>query len=163
MGKTKLNIPMFAALVVFLLTMITTHITTGLYARYTTSTSGSDSARVAKFDVDCMVVRVENTDEYTLTVINGSEVAVNYSIVVEMDSHLSVTIDNVTKKIENDETSVTFENDNWILAPGTQTDPLTLTFAVTDWSGLTDPATNYGNEETVNLGFTVKIIAVQID
>ena len=53
MGKqnTKVNIPMCAALVLLLLTMISVHLTSGLYARYTSTASGSDSARVAKFHV----------------------------------------------------------------------------------------------------------------
>lgn len=51
MGKSKINIPMCAALVLLLLTMISIHMTSGLYARYTTTVEASDSARVAKFDV----------------------------------------------------------------------------------------------------------------
>ncbi len=47
----KVNIALFAAAVLLCLTLFTTHLTSGLYARYTTTASGSDSARVAKFEV----------------------------------------------------------------------------------------------------------------
>ena len=52
MGKTKLNIPMCAAVVLLYLTLLSIHLTSGLFARYTTTVTASDSARVAKFDVD---------------------------------------------------------------------------------------------------------------
>ena len=47
--KPKVNIPMCAAAVLFCLTVISTHLVSGLYARYTTSGSGADEARVIKF------------------------------------------------------------------------------------------------------------------
>ena len=47
--KPKVNIPMCAAAVLFCLTVISTHLVSGLYARYTTSGTGEDSARVIKF------------------------------------------------------------------------------------------------------------------
>ena len=47
--KPKLNIPMYAAAVLFCLTVISTYMVSGLYARYTTSGTGEDSARVIKF------------------------------------------------------------------------------------------------------------------
>ncbi|MBR4020581.1 MAG: hypothetical protein IKI99_04640 [Firmicutes bacterium] len=48
--EMKLNIPMCAACILLCLTLITTHMTGGLYAKYTASGAGSDSARVAKFN-----------------------------------------------------------------------------------------------------------------
>ena len=94
MGKAKLNIPMCAALVLLLLTMVSIHLTSGLYARYTTTSSGSDSARVAKFDVvgefgeditlDCS--KNETSGAYEITVKNNSEVAIKYVLYVTLRS-----------------------------------------------------------------------------
>ena len=44
-----INIPMFAAAVLFCLTLISLHLTGGLYAKYTSAATGSDSARVISF------------------------------------------------------------------------------------------------------------------
>lgn len=49
MKKAKLNIPICAALVLLFLTMVSIHMTSGLYARYTTQDSGGDAARVISF------------------------------------------------------------------------------------------------------------------
>lgn len=47
--KAKLNIPMCLAGILFCLTLISVHLTGGLYAKYTASGTGSDSARVITF------------------------------------------------------------------------------------------------------------------
>ena len=50
MGKQgKINIPMMLACVLLCLTLISMHLTGGLFARYITSGTGSDSARVVAF------------------------------------------------------------------------------------------------------------------
>ena len=162
MSKTKLNIPMLAALILLLLTMVTTHYTSGLYARYSSTAYGEDTARVAAFDVSFDLTNNEN-DTYTITVSNDSEVSVKYSIIVEMDKHLSVAIGDDVKTIEGSETFVTFENTSWTLAPETKAEPLTLKFAVADWSGLTDPDQYEGSSTEVKLGFKVRVAAEQID
>lgn len=47
--RSKLNIPMFIASLLLCLTLFSFHLTSGLYAKYTTVSSGSDSGRVAAF------------------------------------------------------------------------------------------------------------------
>ena len=47
--KTKMNIPMCLAAILFCFTLISIHLTSGLYAKYISSASGNDSARVIKF------------------------------------------------------------------------------------------------------------------
>ena len=47
--KTKMNIPMCLAAILLCLTLISIHLTSGLYAKYINSASGNDSARVIKF------------------------------------------------------------------------------------------------------------------
>lgn len=48
-AKAKMNIPMCAACVLFCLTLFSMYFTSGLFARYTTSGEGGDSARVIRF------------------------------------------------------------------------------------------------------------------
>lgn len=104
----KMNIPMCIAAVLFCLVLFTTHLTGGLLARYTTSGSASDNARVAKFKVsenyttfsDNLVLGVRpGTVNRVIEVKNDSEVVVAYTI----------TITNITDNIPyvfsvNDET-----------------------------------------------------------
>ena len=47
--KTKMNIPMCLAAILLCLTLISIHLASGLYAKYISSASGNDSARVIKF------------------------------------------------------------------------------------------------------------------
>ena len=47
--KAKINIPMCFAAILLCLTLISIHLTSGLYAKYISSASGNDSARVIKF------------------------------------------------------------------------------------------------------------------
>lgn len=47
--KAKMNIPMCLAAILLCLTLISIHLTSGLYAKYISSASGNDSARVIKF------------------------------------------------------------------------------------------------------------------
>ena len=78
------------------LALFSANLTSGLYARYTTTASGSDSARVARFDVSNTVQSEDAqinlhfydasllSDEVTFTVESSSEVAVSYSVTVTM-------------------------------------------------------------------------------
>ena len=47
--RRKMNLPVVMAIVLFYLTVFSTYLTSGLYAKYTAQYSGSDSARVIKF------------------------------------------------------------------------------------------------------------------
>ena len=93
----KINIWIFRiAAVLLCLTVLSVWGTSGLYARYSTSTSGSDGARVAKFQftqtgnelTQSQTIVIENmkpgdSADYTVTVSSDSEVTVKYSISVE--------------------------------------------------------------------------------
>lgn len=94
----RVNIPMCLAGILFCLTMISIHFTSGLYAKYTTKYGSEDSARVAKFEVtedktsfhELLMIPLEpGTFPGTIQVENKSEVAINYV----------VTVKNVTKNI----------------------------------------------------------------
>ena len=82
----------------FCLTLFSFYLCGGLYARYTTSDSGEDAARVARFDVsedgayfseNLLIETVPGRVEREIVVTNNSEVAVAYT----------VTIKNTTKNI----------------------------------------------------------------
>lgn len=164
-NKRKVNIPMCAALVLLLLTMISVRITSGLYARYTSTASATDSVRVAKFDVSCDVQPVEDTEGvYTLTVTNHSEVAVEYSFTVCVPDTISVAVDSqAARSPAAGEDTVTFENDNWKLAPGEHTQNHTLTFAVVNWANLTPPSPEPEVSRDVTVIFDVIVTAEQLD
>ena len=94
----KVNIPMCIASCLFCLTLFSFYLCGGLYARYTTSDSGEDTARVARFDVsedgayfseNLLIETVPGRVEREIVVTNNSEVAVAYT----------VTIKNTTKNI----------------------------------------------------------------
>lgn len=91
-------------LVLLCMVLFSTYLTGGLYARYTTSASGEDGARVAKFQItnklnsiDSQAVSVnlhffDSTmleDSLPLQVSSGSEVAVKYDVVVTMPTGVS--------------------------------------------------------------------------
>ena len=86
-------------LVLFCLVLFSTYLTGGLYARYTTSASGSDSARVARFeitgvdswtnqgeiDLDLNFFDPNKTSaSLDFTISSASEVAVKYDVVITM-------------------------------------------------------------------------------
>lgn len=177
MGNRKVNIPMCAAFILFVLTLISMHLTSGLFARYTATSTGSDGARVAKFEVlasggddvtmDCTMGT--NPGEYTITVTNNSEVAVKYSATVVFDqvipgTALTVTMDD-KYSTSGDSKSLTF-SDMGSMGPNGGTATHTLRFVVNNWSHVTsDTTVGVRGKETAEwqLGFTVTVHAEQID
>lgn len=69
--KTKLNIPMCLAAVLLCLTLISIHLTSGLYAKYISSVSGNDSARVIKFGELTLTEEGDFYDGNKLMIIPG--------------------------------------------------------------------------------------------
>lgn len=123
MGKAKVNIPMVAALILLMLTMISTHLTSGLYARYSAGAMSSDSARVAIWNVgatsekpavsiDCSTDNLD--DVYQFTVTNNSEVTARYDVVVTfaktLANGISFKLDGTKTPQTNDNKTFTFEN-----------------------------------------------------
>lgn len=175
--KQKINIPMCAAFILFVLTLISMHMTSGLFARYTVTSTGSDSARVAKFEVlaaggndvtmDCTMGK--EPGEYTITVENNSEVAVKYSATVVFDQDipgtaLSVTMDGKYGTSVNNK-SLKF-SDMGSLGPNSEPKTHTLRFVVDNWSHVTsDAIVGVEGKETAkwDLSFTVTVHAEQID
>ena len=101
----KVNIPFCTACVLLFFTLLSIHFTSGLYARYTTSGTAQDSARVAKFDVTHSLNGQAITQQlsldrrfvpgiypYNFTVINNSEVRVNCTITVKTTDNLPLEL-----------------------------------------------------------------------
>ena len=152
--------------VLLMLVLLSTAMVTGRFARYISSASGSDSARVAKFDVDYTLTPVANENgKYTLQVTNNSEVAVKYSVDIVF-TNVELTNGNLDVKL-NDQDG-TFANNTFSfgemeqLAPNTTGTKYPLTIAVANWKLLTKEAQNVATYEK-ELAFTVKVTAVQID
>lgn len=91
-------------LVLLCMVLFSTYLTGGLYARYTTSASGEDGARVAKFSISNQITSSDSqpinvmlhffdsekvNDSLTLQVSSKSEVAVKYDVVVTMPTGVS--------------------------------------------------------------------------
>ena len=88
----KVNIPMCIASFLFCLTLFSFYLCGGLYARYTTSGSGEDVARVAKFDVsengtyfseNLLIETTPGSVEREILVTNNSEVVVAYTVTIK--------------------------------------------------------------------------------
>lgn len=171
--KAKVNIPMCAAAVLLCLTLVSIHLTSGLYARYSTSASGSDSARVAKFDVAVSIESAEGgvtlsnenkSGSYTIVVENNSEVAIEYSLALSFTDRP----DGLGAKLGEsdglaDDKAISFGN-KFTLAPGASSAGhiLTLTMVAGQWGDITK--TMSGISDTIEaMPFTVEITAVQID
>lgn len=133
------------AMVLLYLVVLTTWLTAGLYAKYTTHASSTDDARVAEWDVsatgeenaeltvDCTVA-ASAEDGYQITVQNASEVAVTYDIKIKLDTALPAGITakldgNQTAQISADRKSLTFSNAEY-LATGTTQAEHSLNFVV---------------------------------
>ena len=172
--KRKVNIPMCAAFILFVLTLISMHLTSGLYARYTVTGSGSDSARVAKFDVvvapsenqtganvDCAE---ETVGSYSFTVTNRSEVAVRYSVKVKFTKKYPATLLEV--QLDGGYPSIITEDEMTFLGAG-ELAPLVGTAEHTLYFRVTKRELFGGDEAKENVelpvDFTVTVHAEQID
>ena len=174
MGKAKLNIPMCVALVLLLLTMITTHLTSGLYARYSVSATSSDQARVAKFAVkgtssgDVTVISDSSSNGiYAFTVTNESEVAISYTLDMMFDVAAK---DWLALELDKTETGTYFNDKScsfstvYELTPGEARNH-SVSFSVSNWAPVTSQNTQIvqNASDTWNLHFHVLVHAQQID
>lgn len=109
--KSNVNIPICIACVLFCLTMISIHLVSGLYAKYTTSSGGSDYARVIRFgnltitesgdfctDGKLMIIPGVDLKKKALANFDGSESATYVFVEVMLSDHWSTT-DNRTFSI----------------------------------------------------------------
>lgn len=155
-GRTANFIWYLAGLLLFL-TMLSTHLLGGVYARYTATGSGSDAARVAAFRVDVTAEEVnavctESQDgTYTLTVTNDSEVAVAYTISARPGAETEIAL-----------VLTSPEGLTGTLAPGAA-QTRTLTFAPEDWSQVTKGASGSSLTFTLDVPWHICVDIRQID
>lgn len=164
------SILMRVAAVLVCLVLVSVHLMSGMYAKYSTTGSSSDEARVAKLDVDVegevnglSIDATTGADgNYVVTVKNNSEVTVRYDIIVT----LKQKVPGVVVKL-GDETLTTEDYESFTisdvgeLAPNAAQVSHTLTFALDSWDSVT--ASMEGEEDTVDLGFSVTVRVVQVD
>lgn len=87
----------YAGMVLLCLVLFSAHLTSGLYARYTSTSSAGDNARVAKFDIthnitdsqpadiDLHFFKSEDlSDNFIFEVQSNSEVSVKYDVIVTL-------------------------------------------------------------------------------
>lgn len=104
MAKSNQKTPVVFRLGIILLCcmLFTTYLMGNLYARYTTTASGSDSARVAKFDVTNSITQSVDLEldffdakklstSLSVAVASGSEVAVTYDVVVTLPTGIDLS------------------------------------------------------------------------
>lgn len=174
------EVMMFAAGTLFCLVLITTAMMGGLFARYTATAEGSDSARVAGFDVEVTglndniqcAVTAAKPGEIKLMVVNKSEVAVTYNIGVKIKETAGCgvkwTLDDKTaqkfpakqKDQESEEVVRVYEKVG-DLAAGATSDEHTLFFEPLDWSKITSEVN--GPTKQLTQSFTVYVDVVQVD
>ena len=85
----KVNIPMCVASFLFCLTLLSIHLTSGLYAKYISSGSGSDSARVIRFGELTLTEEGDFFEENKLMIIPG--VSLQKKAVVDFTGSESAT------------------------------------------------------------------------
>ena len=160
------------AAVLLCLVLFSMHLTAGLYARYTAKQGGTDSARVAAFNVDVEGVGNSVTVDYVkgngqdagiqkLKITNNSEVAVSYDITVEIEAvgfRISVTLNG--KAFETDKPQ-TFEFKNAGQIPANSVGYCDLEFKVMDWGEFTNLENSSKIQRTLEYSITVDV--AQID
>lgn len=122
--KAGINIPMFFACVLLCLTLISIRLTSGLYARYTTSSSGSDEARVIGFgtitmtesgdfesDGKLMIIPGVNLTKKAVVDFPGSESATYVFAEVEPSSHWTTSDKMTFSMSSSDKTMMTWSVD----------------------------------------------------
>lgn len=83
------------AAVLLVLVMLSTSMVAGRYARYVTTATASDSARVAKYDIsvaspspNSLTMSQDASVEYNFTVTSNSEVSVEYDLIITLPTAL---------------------------------------------------------------------------
>ncbi len=143
-NKTQMNIPIRVAAVLLCLTLFSTYLVSGLFARYATSTQGSDHARVARFSIQGSGELSQSIEASlcpggsktaALILENKSEVAVEYTITVtNVTNNLPLSF-----RMEKEGSSPALETNGTTFTaqqiPGSHTDRYTLYI---DWEVKTE-------------------------
>lgn len=164
-NKTTMNIPIRVAGVLLCLTLFSTYLVTGLFARYTAGAQSSDNARVAKFSIQGSCNLTESIEASlipggsipaTVLIQNDSEVAVEYTVdVTNVTNNLPLRF-----RMEKVASSPTVQAENTTFTaqqlPGNHTDQYTLYI---DWGEADGDLARMGMVDYI----TVTVTAAQID
>ncbi len=151
--------------------LLSAYLVSDVWARYSTQSSGSASARVAKWDIQINALPSEdmtflgNMDDemkeslsYNFSVSSNSEVSAKYYITVEfsgrLDSAVDLDIDGIAGTPNEGRTVFTFAND-WTFAPGSHSRDHTLTLTRTYFQNGQIP------ENFDGVGVSISVIAEQ--
>lgn len=181
-ARAHMNIPICLAGILLCLTMFSIYVASNLFARYQTTASAEDDARVAKFDVD-VTGQTQNPvlayaygtvmgNACTITVVNQSEVAVRYDVIVTLDAAAvgtTVQLDGGNGEVVGATTSFA---DVGVLPPNAGAENAAthaLSFRM-DWSALTAEewasltgAETTGTAISKSLNYTVTVNVTQVD
>ena len=157
MGKknTRPNWILRIAGVLLCLTLLSVHLTSGMFARYSATATGSDTARVANFQVTDTGTFTKDlyleynpgmSNKYDIVIENRSEVAVKCTVTVErLSNHIPMKV-----TLSGDITDVTF-------APN---DPVTKTVGLElNWPNTENDAVYSYEVDAIR----VRVCAEQID
>jgi hypothetical protein len=156
MKKSNIKIPFVfnLGLVLICLMLISFSMMGGLYARYSTTATGEATAQIAKFDVqvtgDTTGVAVDVAQEkgvYTFTIINNSDVTVEYDLTMAYEQTVSGIVAN-------------FDPNEGKLMAGENV-ACKLTFMVVDLAEVTKGMS--GSSGSISYNFTVTVNVEQVD
>lgn len=145
------------AVALFCMVLVSLHLMGGLYARYITTATGSDSARVAKFNVteDLTVTQSDGTtvtDFVVDDVLKPGE-SVSYCFTVQNDSEVAVKFIVSGERLFN-ELPLTLETAEKEIAPGASD---TVTFTVL-WNRSENSLSYSGKIDMIRLSATAEQI-----
>lgn len=162
----RANTALRLAVVLFLLTLISAHILSGLLAKYCTSDNDVNTARVASFSVSAsgqpegveMSAQRNGDNTYSITLTNNSEVAVSCAMEIKFNKPLpkgvSVKIDSIAPSEPFKDNTLKFDRICELNIGGTYT--AELVFDV-DWNAYAE------ENKTYIADFSAVISFVQID
>lgn len=177
MGKernVKVDIVMCTVAVLLCATLFSMHLVGGLYARYTTSISSSDSARVAAFNIQQEGTIFETfeakvapgtTQSAELTITNKSEVAMEYTLKVTNVTGNLTSLKFTLGPVDGEPAVITESHENGVSIssarqiPGDHTDKYTLNV---DWEQSENEEDDLALIGMVDY-ITVSVTATQID
>lgn len=129
-SNTKTPLVFYVSLALLCFVLVTSHLTSGLYARYTATGAGSDSARVAKFEIgetfteqseviEVGALKPNGRFERSIEITNSSEVLVSCVVTAENITgnlplvHEPVTVDLAPGQTEHIPLEIEWETDNF--------------------------------------------------
>lgn len=164
-NKIKMNISVRVAAVLLCLTLFSTYLVAGLFARYATSAQSNGNARVAKFSIagggmlsqsiEASLIPGESGTE-TIEIQNNSEVAVEYTVAVTNETENLPLSFRMEKEGTSSAVAVNGTPFTDQQLPGSHTDRYTLYI---DWKAEDNDPARMGMVDRI----TVTVTAAQID